>query len=200
MDWFRKATDLHAKPLEPRLFSGEQSNTSVVYGERFILKMYRRLAVGRNADLEIGRFLTDKGFAGSPKLAGWIEYRHGQDEPSALAILNEYVPGTRDAWSYVCDELRRYFERVLAITNDPENAPARCSIFDRLGEDPSPAVAGALGTFPASNELLARRTAELHLALASDTENEDFSPEPYGSLYQRSVYQSLRNTVRRVMR
>jgi maltose alpha-D-glucosyltransferase/alpha-amylase len=199
-DWFRKATGLHARPLEPRVLAGEQSNTSVVLGERLILKLYRRLASGRNPDLEIGRFLTDHGFEGTPKVAGWLEYRHGLDEASALAVLHEYVPGTRDAWSYVCEELKRYFERVLAIAGDPENPPGHCAVLERLTEEPSPAVAEALGTFPASIELLARRTAELHLVLASDTEREEFVPEPYGFLYQRSVYQSLRDTVRRVMR
>jgi maltose alpha-D-glucosyltransferase / alpha-amylase len=199
-DWFRRATERRAQRLEPRVFGGEQSNTSVVFGDRFILKLYRRLVSGRNADLEVGRFLTDQGFSGTPRVAGWLEYRHGLDEPSALAIVHEYVPGTRDAWSYVCEELKRYFERVLAIASDPGDLPARCLLLERLAEEPSPAVATALGTFPASIELLGRRTAELHLALASDSENEDFSPEPYGSLYQRSVYQSLRDTVRRVMR
>ena len=61
--------------MEPKVGTAEQSNTSIIYGDRLIMKLFRKLDPGLNPDLEIGRFLTERGFSGSPPAAGAIEYR-----------------------------------------------------------------------------------------------------------------------------
>jgi trehalose synthase-fused probable maltokinase len=96
-------TDAFA-PLTPanrteRRLNVEQSNTSVVVGDRLILKLYRLLEPGENPDLEIGAFLTDVGFPDTPAVAGAITYRPDDGEASAAAMLQELVHTTGDAWA-----------------------------------------------------------------------------------------------------
>jgi maltose alpha-D-glucosyltransferase/alpha-amylase len=96
---------LPGDPFERRL-RVEQSNTSVVIGERLILKLYRLLEPGENPEVEIGTFLTEAGFADSPALAGSITYRQHDGAPCAAAMLAELVPARGDAWAVLGDVLR----------------------------------------------------------------------------------------------
>ncbi len=80
-------------PMGASLIRGEQSNTSVIYGDRLVLKLIRKIADGVNPDIEIGRFLTERTrFAYTAAVAGALEYRVGQDEPMTMAILHQFVP------------------------------------------------------------------------------------------------------------
>jgi trehalose synthase-fused probable maltokinase len=83
----------------------EQSNTSVVLGERLMLKLFRLLEPGLNPDLEIGTFLTDAGFADTPPMAGGITWQPDGDEPAAAAMLQAFVPALGDAWAAMLDHL-----------------------------------------------------------------------------------------------
>ena len=97
------------------MLKGEQSNTSIVYGDRLILKFFRRVGEGLNPDVEVGRFITDKtSFANVPALAGFLEIRKEQTEPGTLGILQGLVVNQGDAWRYTLDSLGRYFEEVLS--------------------------------------------------------------------------------------
>jgi maltose alpha-D-glucosyltransferase/alpha-amylase len=88
-----------AAGLDERRMQVEQSNTSVVLGERLILKLYRLLEPGDNPDVEVSAFLTDAGFADTPAVAGAMAYAADDREPSAAAMLQAYVPLTGDAWA-----------------------------------------------------------------------------------------------------
>ncbi|MFW6255249.1 MAG: hypothetical protein ACOC54_00395, partial [Candidatus Sumerlaeota bacterium] len=81
-------------PPEPRVVGVEQSNTSVIFGRSFIMKLFRRLDPGVNPDLEMGAFLSGAGFEHAPRLAGFIEHRAGPggEQRSALAFVQGYVP------------------------------------------------------------------------------------------------------------
>ena len=101
--------------ISVRVLSAEQSNTSIVFGERLVLKVIRKLDPGENPDLEVGRFLTETAhFEHVPPLAGALQYRSGRKEPFTLAILHGYVENQGDAWRYTLDFLSRFFERVLS--------------------------------------------------------------------------------------
>ena len=82
-----------------RRLNVEQSNTSVVIGERLILKLYRLLEAGDNPDLEVSAFLTDAGFADTPPLAGSLLYHSAGGWSSAAAMVQAFVPSTGDAWA-----------------------------------------------------------------------------------------------------
>jgi trehalose synthase-fused probable maltokinase len=94
-----------AAALEERRLRVEQSNTSVVLGDRLILKLFRLLEPGLNPDLEIGRFLTGVGFADTPLMAGGISWHPDHGEPAAAAMLQALVPARGDAWGAMLGHL-----------------------------------------------------------------------------------------------
>ena len=94
--------------VRPIRGSAEQSNTNVKFGDRLIMKLFRRVEPGLNPELEIGRFLTEKtAFENFPKLAGAIEYRRPDTEPTAVAVFQELVSFQAVGWEHALDELGR---------------------------------------------------------------------------------------------
>ena len=188
--------------LEPSVLHAEQTNTSVVYGDRAILKLFRRPDEGVNPDLEVGRFLTDRArFPHVAPVAGALEYRRGAGEPMTLGVLHGFVPNEGDAWSYTLDALGRYMEVALARRAQGEEAPipSQTAFLDLAEAEPPPLVEETVGPYLRSAELLGRRTAELHLALASDRRDPAFAPEPLGTFSRRALYQSMRTEAARTM-
>jgi maltose alpha-D-glucosyltransferase/alpha-amylase len=180
-------------PLPSSVLRAEQSNTSIVFGDRLILKLYRRLAEGVNPDLEVGRFLTEQtDFTQVAQVAGALEYRAPRREPMTLGILQGFVANEGDAWRYTLDQVKRYFERALARTTQEVPVPD-ADLLALTDQDPPTLVAEMLGEYVEAARLLGRRTAELHLALASVSTDAAFAPEPFNTLYQRALYQSMRN-------
>ncbi len=180
------------------MVQAEQSNTSVIYGDRFILKLIRRLAPGVNPDLEISRFLTEKRFPHGPVIAGAMEYTRPREEPVTLAILQGFVPNQGDAWRFTQESLSRFLETLLARKAQlasPTRPKGR-----RLdpSEAPPDALVEMIGPYLADARRLGQRTAELHLCLASATDHPSFAPEPFTKLYQRSLYQSMRSLTTQV--
>jgi maltose alpha-D-glucosyltransferase/alpha-amylase len=179
-------------PLTPALAKGEQSNTSILYGGRIIAKVFRRLDEGVNPDLEVGRYLSEqRGFAHTPPMLGAIEMHRRRAEPTTLLMLQAYTPNEGDAWRYTLDELSLFFERALARPAGPPAAPPRPEVDGEV----TPEARDVIGLFLDRAGLLGRRTAEMHLALATDTEDAAFAPEPFSKLHQRSLYQSMRNLI-----
>ncbi|HYP41631.1 MAG TPA: putative maltokinase, partial [Chloroflexia bacterium] len=186
--------------LEPRIMRAEQSNTSVMYGDSFILKLFRRLEEGTSPDLEIGRFLTEKGYSHTPPLAGAVEYYPHSGEPLTLAILQGFVPNQGDAWQYTLDALGDYFTRATNMDLDgQEVAPRNQHLLDIIAEDTSPHIRRAVGSFLDAVGLLGRRTAEMHIALASDPDDPAFAPEPFTEEYQGSIYEAMRGLTEQAM-
>jgi maltose alpha-D-glucosyltransferase / alpha-amylase len=151
-----------------RRITGEQSNSSVIIGERAILKVFRKLEDGVNPDIEISRFLVEEtGFTAVPGLAGWIDYEGENDFHASVAALYQYIPNTGDAWGFTLTSLGRFFNAASRSAADPHSASGQVSLRRMAGGYFE--VAAALG----------RVTGELHLALASaGPENPDFVPEP----------------------
>ena len=100
--------------LNERRLGVEQSNTSVLLGDRLILKLYRLLEVGDNPDVELSAFLTDAGFADTPALAGAITYE-SDEGPAAAAMLQAFVPSTGDAWAAMLSALASDRARATAM-------------------------------------------------------------------------------------
>jgi maltose alpha-D-glucosyltransferase/alpha-amylase len=180
--------------LEPSSMQREQSNTSVIFGDRLILKVFRRVAPGVNPDLEISRFLTEAGFPHTPPLAGALEYRPVKGDAASLAILQGLVANEGDAWGYTLDRLEHYYDEVRAKEVPAENlhVPGQ-HVLDLLAAEIPPLAQEAVGRYLPSAQLLGQRTGELHVALASRPKEQAFAPEPFTQLYRRSLYQSMRS-------
>ncbi|XGV99769.1 MAG: maltose alpha-D-glucosyltransferase [Leptolyngbya sp. BL-A-14] len=202
--------------------------SEVVSQNRLILKLFQKVEEGIHPDLEMRRFLDDhQRFPFMPSIAGTLEYHCPNTEPITVGILQEFIPDTRSAWDYTLDNLRDYFELVVMHQSDITEVPMPSSSLleslqptlegDTVTSDDSadvffpfpscpPSLASsqipackAINTYLANVQLMGQRTAELHLALASDRENPAFAPEPFTTLYQRSIYQYSRNLTGQVL-
>jgi maltose alpha-D-glucosyltransferase / alpha-amylase len=171
------------------MISGEQSNSSMLFADKFFLKLYRKLEDGVNPDVEVTRFLTERaGFDNVPAFSGAIEYRREKAQPTVVCLLQDAVPSEADAWTMTLDHVGRYYERVLARKAElqTETTPAGVFVDELVG-----------GVYAEKAKLLAQRTGELHLALASVKDDPLFAPEPFNAMAQRSAYQSMRALLRR---
>ncbi len=179
------------EPIPSLILKAEQSNTSAVFGGEWFLKLYRRMDEGLNPDGEVTRFLTERaGFPGVPPFAGAIAYEGPAGAPQMICMMQSMVQNQGDAWAMTLGVVGQYFERVLT---EKLTLP-KIKSDDTLPEE----FIHALGTaYPERVKQLGQRTAEMHLALAGDLTDPAFRPEPFSALYQRSVYQSMRNGLRR---
>jgi maltose alpha-D-glucosyltransferase/alpha-amylase len=177
----------HDANLAPRPGSAEQSNTSVLYGDKLTLKVFRMIEAGLNADYEIGRFFSQQTvFRSAARLAAALEYRAPGREPSTVATVFEYVPNQGDAWQMTLDSLVRFFDRLLADRVPPEAAR-------------DPEAPARIGPYLARVRILAQRTAEMHVALSRETKDPAFAPEPYDVVHQQSLYQSAQGLLARTV-
>jgi len=175
--------------------SAEQSNSSVRYGDRLVLKLVRRAHEGIHPDVEIPKRLSArKGSRLVPAFAGSLEYRRRGEEPATLAVVQDFVLNQGDAWRYTLDILGRFFERVTAQEADAAPpAQAVGSLLHLAGSEVPDAVREHIGIYIESARLLGTRTADMHIALAADHDDPDFAPEASTPFRQRALYQSLRN-------
>ncbi len=198
---FRQILEQEQGNLESAILPGEQTNTSVVYGNRFKLKLFRHLEEGVSPELEIGRFITEKApFPNAPPVAGVLEY-HSQRlrEPVTLGILHGYVNNEGDGWTYTLDSLGHYFERGLAHPRVEMPLPRGDSFVDMSDDNLPPIAEETIGPYLISAELLGQRTAELHIALASAMDDANFVPEPFSVTYQRSLCHGMRGFASQVL-
>ena len=187
---------------EPRMMGAEQSNTSIRYGDHSILKLYRRLEEGPNPDAEVGRVLSQRRrFNNVPAYRGGLIYQRGKNVSYELGLLQQYVPNQGDAWSLMLHHVGRYLEYILSRRRDLTEAPDTSPL--QMGRDTTehytavrPLVSDYLTEMI---HLLGERTGQMHLALA-EIDDRDFAPEGFSQLYQRSIYQSMRNQYRAAIR
>jgi maltose alpha-D-glucosyltransferase/alpha-amylase len=172
-----------AGSLSPRAIKAEQSNSSVAYGDRLMLKFFRRLEEGVNPDLEMSGFLTEKaGYQHTPQLLGALEYHSADGRRMTQGILQAFVANQGDAWQYTMKSISQFYREVGNV-----------SIAGALTAAQENSARASISSFLDSVALLARRTAELHLALvsAAAAQDADFSPEPFDSNFQKGFEQAL---------
>jgi 1,4-alpha-glucan branching enzyme len=194
---FSDADAAAAETVAPSPLGAEQSNTSLRFGDRFVLKLFRRTDQGPNPDLEIGTFLTDVArFGSTPPVLGALEYRPHGGEGYALGLLQRFVPNLGDAWSATLARV----EALLARSRGAEPPPLPGALpVELVDASPPPALAHLAGEALHDAMLLGRRTAELHVALASHPEVEAFRPEPFSAADRRALHEEARAVVHRGM-
>ncbi|MBN2195091.1 MAG: putative maltokinase [Polyangiaceae bacterium] len=180
----------------------EQSNTSIIYGDRFIMKLFRQVEEGINPDVEIGRFLTERRpFAQVPKLGGVVEYWASGKSEATVAMVQELVANQGDGWTHTLELLAAFRARCLARKGGPSaDLQAPGSLLALARAEIPVAVSRLLGEQLAEVELLGRRTGELHLALGGDLTRPDFRPEPFTAMHQRSLFEGTRGRLNSTFR
>jgi maltose alpha-D-glucosyltransferase/alpha-amylase len=183
-----------------RVAAVEQNNSTIMYGDRLLFKMYRKLEEGINPEPEILRFLAGKTkFRYVPAYAGKIEYRTSGNRVYDLGVLQNYITCHGDAWRSTLTGLTQFVEHLLSHRHDlpklPSSLPKLLDVVDRGIPNQFRDLVRGLHLEMAM--LLGRRTAEMHRALASGSTDSAWSMEEFSTLYQRSIFQSIRGLVRR---
>jgi maltose alpha-D-glucosyltransferase/alpha-amylase len=180
--------------LIPRASAADQSNSGVQFGDKLMLKLFRAIEEGPNAEFEIARFLSTRepAYRGVPRLAGVLEYRQQGHEHSTIGTLFEYVPNQGDAWQLTMSALDRYFEHLLSDKNRPATPPTMSGgLLDWARTPPTDRVIDWVGSYLDNVRLLGLRTADLHMVLASEPNDPLFAPEVYDIMHQQSIYGSV---------
>ncbi|HEY9127612.1 MAG TPA: maltose alpha-D-glucosyltransferase [Acidobacteriaceae bacterium] len=174
------ASILHSEHPVARVGSAEQSNTSILYGNKLILKLFRRLQPGENPDVEIGRFLTETAkFAHIAPFLGEISItpqssNQTPGEKTTIAMLQGLVANQGDGWQWFLDQLQKFLASVVSFPAPPPSPTpslASANTHHELIRQHAHAALEAAG-------VLGQRTAQMHLALATPTEDPAFAAEP----------------------
>ncbi|MBX2969237.1 MAG: maltose alpha-D-glucosyltransferase [Cyclobacteriaceae bacterium] len=183
--------------IDSKVLKADQSNTAIIYNEKYFFKFYRKLEREINPDLEIVRFLSEHtSFSNSPKYAGSVEFVDAGGKVMVFGLLQERVENQGEAWTMTTDSVGRFFERVITKAKK-EKLPKLINKASIAFEEAPELIQEFIGRgFYERVVRLGQRTAEMHLALASDSSNPAFAPEYFTANYQRSLYSSLRKLVR----
>ncbi len=153
-----QVVDLHGPTV---VLAGEQSNTNVVVGEHLLLKVFRRVAPGRNPDIEVLAALTRAGSEDIVPLLGWLELADGGGAATDLAMVSEFLGMATDGWD-------------LALT----------SVRDLFAErDLYPEEVG--GDFASESHRLGATVARVHAQLATGLPTDTWGPDDLKALAAR---------------
>ena len=168
-----------------RFMGMEQSNTSIIFNEKYVLKFFRRIYADRNPDYEMSRFLSDKkDFKNTPAYLGSMQIKDQENTNITIALMNELVPNEGDAWDYMLKELNKVFSNLEYKRIQIDKLP-KTELFKRLDilEIPPQIIDWAGLNVFSKIETLAKRTAEMHIALGSEFEDTSFTPARFNGDY-----------------
>lgn len=188
---------LDSHTVESKILKADQSNTAIIYNDKYFFKFYRKIEQEINPELEIVRFLSENtSFRNAPKYSGSIEYRDNDGNITVLGLLQEKVDNQGDSWVMTIDSVGRFYERVMAKAKK-EKIPKLINKASIKFEDAPELIQEFIGRgFYERVVRLGQRTAEMHMALASGKTNPAFAPEIFTANYQRSLYSTLRKLTR----
>lgn len=176
---------LNEKYESSRLLGVEQSNTSIVYNDKYVLKFFRRIFTNKNPDYEMNRFLTErKDFKNTPQYFGSINYVAENSEVVTIAVMQELIPNDGDAWDVFLKEIDKVFETLDIKNIDVNNLP-ESELYQRLRIHDIPhRIIDWIGlNLFLKLKKLAKRTAEMHVNLGSEFEDTAFTPTHFNGDY-----------------
>jgi trehalose synthase-fused probable maltokinase len=194
---YHKSQLLNDVSYESSRFMGlEQSNTSLIYNDKYVLKFFRRIYADKNPDFEMSQFLSEKkGFKNTPAYLGSINIVDSDNDYITIGLLQEMVPNEGDAWEYMLKELHKVFSNLEHKKIKIHSLPST-TLFQRLTiKDIPPQIIDWAGLNLFSKvQTLAKRTAEMHIALGSEFEETAFTPTHFNDDYtvwlkNRMLYQ-----------
>jgi len=182
---FHKGEKLEETQYKTSKFMGvEQSNTSIIYNNTLVLKIFRRIYISTNPDYEISRFLTERmDFKNSPAYMGSISVALSEGNIT-LGLMQELVPNQGDAWQFMIGEVDKIFDNLKHKKINIAKLPD-IELFKRLkiNEVPHEIIDWAGLSIFNRIQTLATRTAEMHIALGSDIYETAFTPTTYNGDY-----------------
>ncbi len=183
---YHKSERFKNADYESSRFMGlEQSNTSIVYNEKFVLKFFRRIYSNKNPDYEMSRFLSEKKeFKNTPSYLGSINILDSDKRNITIALMQEMIENEGDAWDYMLKELDKVFT-TLDVKNISIDSLPKTEMFNKLGiKDVPPQIIDWVGlNLFTKIQKLALRTAEMHIALGSEFEETAFTPTRFNDDY-----------------
>lgn len=179
----------------------DTSNTAIIYNDAFFFKLFRKVDPGLNPDLELTRFLSERTtFDNSPAYGGSISVGSMDDDHFInLGVMIAKIDNRGDAWEFFQELAEEYYRSVLSrLASDPATPTPAFTATDRY-DDLEASVRSVLAerTFDRAR-LLGKRTAEMHLALASAAaDNQDMATEPLTAAYREEIYRAATKLVER---
>ncbi|MCF7202409.1 maltose alpha-D-glucosyltransferase [Pseudomonas oligotrophica] len=168
--------------LDVRYLTTEQSNSSAIVSGLLMIKLLRRVSPGIHPELEMGAFLTERGFAHISAMLGQVSRVDADGTPHALMVVQRYLDNQGDAWEWTINTLDRAVRDQLA---------GGVSLHENQYS--------ALDELEAFNRLLGQRLGEMHMILAGATDNPDFAAEPAGEGDAQALAASVREQLLRAL-
>ena len=148
----------------------EQSNSSLIYGNKYFFKLYRKLFREINPEVEMLQFLTETGgFKNIPAFCGSVVFERPGIAPVTMGLMMQKVASKSDSWVATGDDLNNFLFRFVS-----RDFSIHDEVFEKV-------------------ELLGKRTAEMHLALLSGKKNKDFKPVHFDADYVGFLQKHLVN-------
>ncbi|MDO9017612.1 MAG: putative maltokinase [Myxococcales bacterium] len=177
--------------LTGRAVRFEQSNSTVPFGDKLMLKVFRQLEPGTNAEVEVGTYLTARAPGLTPRVLGSITYEHPGVEATAVAVAHAFVPNQGTAWELFTGHLEGLFDQVLSEHIElPPLAPGH--VLERVGMEVPPELTARIAGDLRHARCIGVRTGEIHALFASGYDR-DFASEPFTPMHQQSLFQGARS-------
>ncbi|MDG6904579.1 MAG: maltose alpha-D-glucosyltransferase [Nitrososphaerota archaeon] len=180
-----------------KVLKADQSNTSIIYGDKLFLKLLRRTEEGINPEIDIGSVLAKNNFAYATRLLGYAEYKLPESEPYYFLVLHEFLRNQGDAFELFSEEFGRFVDNAIANEEFWAKFAEPRSVID-TSSIPQQLIDLIGVPFVENVKLLAKRTAQFHKALLSESGDQDFAPEQFGHQYVVSITQSMMSYAARV--
>ena len=176
------------KYISSRFMGLEQSNTSIIFNDRYVMKFFRRIYSDTNPDYEMSRFLSEKkGYSNTPSYQGSVNVLDSDevDVSITIALMQELVPNQGDAWDYMLKELKTVFNTLKVKKINIDSLP-EIKIFSKIDINQiSPQIINWVGLdIFLKLQTLAKRTAEMHIALGSEFGETAFTPTHFNGDYE----------------
>ncbi|NBC59068.1 MAG: trehalose synthase [Bacteroidetes bacterium] len=179
---FRRGRKCKASTYESSKFlSAEQSNTSIIFNDKYILKFFRRVYTDQNPDYEISKYLTNKGyFTNTPGYAGSITIKFSDKNIMTLALMQELIPNQGDAWEYFVKNIEKAYTKLTEKQYNVKSLNVLKKYNQIKVDDIDPKLLKWFDREIFEDvEKLALRTAEMHISLGMERINASFTPTAY---------------------
>jgi maltose alpha-D-glucosyltransferase/alpha-amylase len=184
--------------LQPEVINADHNHLSFLFRPAHALKLFRQLDDGIHPEKELGRFLHERAdFNKSPAVEASIEYQIGNGDTCTIAVMNTFLPHRSDGVHLMRESLLPFFESALISSRSPADLdqllPPSLSPLRLATAPPNDHVRFSIGPMIETAGRIGRLTLELHVALASDSEDPAFIPEPYTLHYQKQLSHGMRH-------